>query len=135
MGNRQVRRSPLPNAYLHADLAPQCLCLVCRSRRKPAERDSIDAPRPAREMALIGKAGAGCNLRQACLPLAEKRGRPRKPEMDDAAMRGHPDRSLEHAVEMERAAIGDCGKRRDLYRLVDMRQHIGFETAKDFFLQ
>jgi hypothetical protein len=60
-------------------------------------------------MALIGKAGASRDLCQACLTLAEKRGRPLEPEMDDVLVRGHPDGSLEHARETFIASCSGTG--------------------------
>ena len=80
----------------------------------------MDAPHPARQMALIGKARLCGDLGKAEFSVANQFDRTLQSQMNDVTMRGHADGSGEGAGKMELAAMGHFRKRRDVERFVEM---------------
>jgi hypothetical protein len=80
----------------------------------------VDAPNPARQMALIGKAGFRRNLRETEFSIPNQFDSTLQSQVNDIAIRAHADRSGEGAGKMELAAMGHFRKRRDVERFVEM---------------
>ena len=95
----------------------------------------MDAPRPAREVTLVGEARASRDFRQAGSPVANELDRALQPQMHYITVRGHANGSGEHARELERATPGDVGKSGDLDGLVQMRQNVVPEPTEHVFAQ
>ena len=95
----------------------------------------MNASNPTRQVTLIGEASASRDFGQPGLPVANKLYGTLQPQMHDITMRGHTDRSGEHAREVERAApryVRECS---DLDRLVEMSNDIISEPLEDGFAQ
>src|SRR5215831_19164977 len=80
----------------------------------------MDAPNPARQMALIRKTRFYSNLSETEFSIPNHLDRPLQSEMNDVAMRAHADGSGEGARKMELAAVRHSRKRRDVKRFVQM---------------
>ena len=76
----------------------------------------MDAPNPARQMALIRKTRFCSNLRETEFPVSNHFDRPSQSQMNDVAMRADADRSGEGAGKMELAAVRHSRERRDVKR-------------------
>ena len=99
------------------------------------ERDAVHATHPARQVALVGEAGARGDLGKARLPLTHKLDRTLQPQVHDVAVRRHADRSGEDAREMKWAAPGDACELGDLDRLVQTRDDVGLEPLEHVLAQ
>ena len=80
----------------------------------------MDAPHPARQMALIGKARLCGNLGKADFSIPNQFDRPLQSQMNDVAMRAHADGPGEGAGKMELTAVRHLRKRRDVKWFVQM---------------
>jgi hypothetical protein len=80
----------------------------------------MDAPNPARQMALIRKACRCGNLGKAEFSIPNQFDRTPQSQMNDVAMRAHADGSGEGAGKMELTAIGHFRERRDIKGFVQM---------------
>ena len=91
---------------------------------KVCRRNTVDAPNPAREVALVGEACGGRDFRQSMATVAHKLEGALQAQMHDIAVWSHADRSGEHARKVERAAAGNFSKRANLDWLVEMGNDI-----------
>ena len=80
----------------------------------------MNASDPTRQVALVGKAGAGSDFSQPRPTLPNKLDRTLQSEMHHVAMRGHADGSGKHPREMEWAACRNIRERLDPDRLIEM---------------
>ena len=81
-------------------------------------------PNPARQVALVGKAGAGGDLCEAQSPVANQFDRPPQSQMYDIAVRRQADGLGEYTREMERTARRYSGEGGNLDGLVEVRDDI-----------
>ena len=81
-------------------------------------------PNPARQVALVSKAGAGGDLCEAQSPVANQFDRPPQSQMYDIAVRRQADGLGEYTREMERAARRYSGEGGNVDGLVEMRDDI-----------
>src|SRR5271167_4595054 len=84
----------------------------------------MNASDPTRQMALVGKAGAGSDFGEPGPPFPNKLERMLQSEMHNVAMRGHADGSGEHPREMEWAAPRYIRERLDADRLIEMSDDV-----------
>ena len=103
------------------------------SGSEPRQRNAMNASDPTRQVALVGKAGAGSDFSQPRPTLPNKLERMLQSEVDDVAMRGHADGSGEHAREMERAAPCYFCQGSDLDRLIEVGNDIVSEPPEHVF--
>ena len=95
----------------------------------------MNAPHPTRQAALVGEARASCDFGQTGLPVANQLDRSSQPEMHDPAVRGHANRTGEHAGEVERAAPRYFCQRSDLDRFIGrslLSAHVTVQTNENF---
>jgi hypothetical protein len=81
-------------------------------------------PNPARQVALVGKAGAGGDLCEAQLPVAHQLDCPPQSQMYNIAVRRQADGLGEQSGEVERAARRYSGEGGNLDGLVEVRNDI-----------
>jgi hypothetical protein len=84
----------------------------------------MNASDPTRQVALVGKAGAGGDFSQPRPTLPNKLDRTLQSEMHHVAMRCHADGSGKHPREMEWAACRNIRERLDPDRLIEMSDDI-----------
>src|SRR5262249_44872980 len=99
------------------------------------QRDAMNASDPTRQMALVGKAGAGGDFSQPRPPFPNQLDRTLQSKMHDVAMRCHTDGSGKHPREMERAAPCNIRKRLDPDRLIEMSDDVIPEPPEPVFAQ
>ncbi len=80
--------------------------------------DTVYAPHPTRQMALIGEAGFSGDLRKAQATLAQKLASALEPRPHHVAVGSDTNRAPERAAEVEGAEACYAGELVDLYRLV-----------------
>jgi len=90
----------------------------------------MNAPNPARQVALVGKSCGGCDVSQAVAALAQQLKRALQAQMHDIAVRSHTDRSGKHAREVKRAAAGNFRQRANLDGLIQMCNDVALETVE-----
>src|SRR5258708_5602613 len=95
----------------------------------------MNAPNPTPQVALVGEARARRDFSQAGSPLANKLDRTLQSQTHDVTVRSHPDRSREHASEVEWAAPRYFRERRDFDGLVQMGKDIVSEPLEHVFAQ
>ena len=95
----------------------------------------MNASDPTRQVALVGKAGAGSDFSQARPTLPNKLDRTLQSEMHHVAMRGHADGSGKHPREMEWAAPGNIRERLDPDRLIEMSDDVIPESPELVFAE
>ena len=95
----------------------------------------MNAPYPARQVALVGETRAGSDLGQAQLPVADEFDRAPQPETHDVTVRSHADGSGEDAREVERAAPRNFCQGRNFYGLIDMGEGVVFQALQHFLAQ
>ena len=88
------------------------------------EGDAVSAPNPTRQVALVGEACAGSYFGQTGTPFANQLDRSLQPEIYDPGVRGHANRSGEHAKEVERATPCYFCQRSDLDGLIEVGHDI-----------
>src|SRR6476619_5548387 len=81
------------------------------SGSEPRQRNAMNSSDPTRQVALVGKAGAGSDFSQPRPPFPNKLERMLQSEVDHVAMRGHADGSGKHPREMEWAACRNIRER------------------------
>ena len=108
---------------------------VCLSNHKLSRRNTVNAPNPPRQVALVGEARGSCDFGQAMATVAHQLKRALQAQMHDVAVRSHADRSHKYTREVKRAAIGDPGQRTGLDALIHMGNDVIPETAEDLLLQ
>jgi hypothetical protein len=84
----------------------------------------MNASDPTRQVALVGKAGAGSDFSQPRPTLPNKLDCMLQSEMHQVAMRCHADGSGKHPREMEWAACRNIRERLDPDRLIEMSDDI-----------
>jgi hypothetical protein len=99
------------------------------------EGNTVNASDPTREVALVGKTCAYCNLSQAASTITNEFDRASQSQMHDVAMRTDANGSREHASEMERAAPRHLCQRGDFDGLIEMGDHMVSEPLEDVFSQ
>ena len=128
--SRRSRRFKKKRATVRADAA-----LSVGSGSEARQRNAMNASDPTRQMALVGKAGAGSDFGQPRPPFANKLDRTLQSEMHDIAMRCHADRSGKHSREMELAACRYIRERLDADRLIKMSDDVIPEPPELVFAQ
>jgi len=88
------------------------------------ERDAVNAPHPARQVALISEAAASGDFSQTAPPFANELDRALQPYMYDVTVRRDTDRASEYAGEMERAPPRNICQRDHIDVFVDVVQNI-----------
>ena len=88
------------------------------------EGDAVNAPSPARQVTLVGKARSRRDFSKAGSAVANQLDGALQSQMHDVTVRGHSDGSGEDAREVEGAAPRQSCERGDLDRLVQVRNDI-----------
>jgi len=91
---------------------------------KFSERDAVDTPDPAGQVALVGKAGRSGDFRQFHLAVTHELGRLPQAQLNDVAVRRHAHGLGEYAREMESASSSYARERSYFYLLVQMGNDI-----------
>ena len=95
----------------------------------------MNATHPARQMALVGEAGARGDLGQSGSPLAHELDGALHPEADDVAVRSDADGLAEYTGEMERAQARDVGQRLDTDGLIQVGHDMLSQTLEHMFAE
>src|SRR5258708_24130895 len=128
-----ARRAPESREKGATDLEDFC-CLV-PSGDQLGEGHAVNAPDPARQVALVGKGRAGCNVGKTRTPVANELDRTLQSQMHDVTVRRHANRPGEHAREVEWAAARYRGERVDLDGLIEVSDDIVPEPFEHFLAQ
>src|SRR5262245_11583677 len=108
---------------------------LTRSGAQLARRKTVDAARPAREMALVGKSRSKRDLGQRQPPLLQQGERPLQAQLHDVTVWRHPDRAREHPREVESALSRNARERGDVDWLVQMGVDVFGHTRKRSYAQ
>jgi hypothetical protein len=95
----------------------------------------VNAPYPARQVALVSKSRPGCDFSEAKLPVPHKLDRMLQSQMHNITVRRHTDGSGEHAGEVEQAPPCDSRERGHFDRFVQVGNDIILVLIKEFLAE
>ena len=99
------------------------------------KRHAVNAPDPAGQMTLIGKARACCNLREAGSPVTYQFCCALQSKMHDVTMRRYAHRSSEHASKVKWTAPCYARKISNFDRFIQMSNDVVPDPSEHLFSQ